>query len=304
MVHLQPLDLLGDGGRSRQEGRHDDQGAAVGGDARFQLEAGQDLGAEAVHRPVIDHGHRHVDGREGAEASPVDISQPAAIPAPAKSASGKSRMTTATSANAAEIEADARGLVQSGEPAGDGGAVAEDRLEAAPAAGDQMVAGIVLASGDRGPARRGLERRLVGCRQGPARHLELGVAGAAGEILDGVAVAIAGGEVEGGEVAASPQAGVDQADPLDEIGPVDGRDAAHAGDDVAHRDVHRPLALVLGADQLLPSSALRRQPVLEPAQGRHRVGVLVAQPLDELHGEGGRQGPGLVGGENRRERPA
>ena len=43
---------------------------------------------------------------------------------------------------------------------------------------------------------------------------------------------------------------------------------------------------MLDPDNLIGGCALRRQVFLEPAKSRHDHRVLIAQPLDELHGEG------------------
>ena len=96
-----------------------------------------------------------------------------------------------------------------------------------------------------------------------------------------------------GEVAAGAQDVVDQADALEELRPVDVGDQAHAGDDVAHGDVGRALALMLARAPLVGRRALARQPLFEPARAAGVTSrVLVAQPLDELDDEAvGRRRP-------------
>src|SRR5207237_158303 len=65
----------------------------------------------------------------------------------------------------------------------------------------------------------------------------------------------------------------------------------HAGDDVPHGDVHRPLVLVLAADELVGLGLARREPFIQPCERRRQLGILIPQPLDELYRERGGQGP-------------
>ena len=113
----------------------------------------------------------------------------------------------------------------------------------------------------------------------------LGEPGAARHLLDGGAVEVAGGEIHLAEGAAGAQDLVDRAHRLEELRPVDVGDQAHAGDDVADRDVGRALELVLLAHQLVGIRSFPDQALFQPAdRGRH-LGILVAQPLDELDDE-------------------
>ncbi len=104
-------------------------------------------------------------------------------------------------------------------------------------------------------------------------------------MLDGTAVEVAGGEIHFGESARRAQPGVDQADALEQLGPVDIRDQTHAGDDVAHADVGGALALLCMQHHVFHRAALLHQALLQPAEGRHGARVLVAQALGQLGGE-------------------
>ena len=100
-----------------------------------------------------------------------------------------------------------------------------------------------------GAALGRLARALDGA-QGDA-HLPL--AGAVGQLLDRLAIAVAAQEVHaavdaGGIALEHP---LDEADRLEVLAPVERRDEAQAGDDVGDRDLRRRLALVLAADGLL-----------------------------------------------------
>ncbi len=101
-----------------------------------------------------------------------------------------------------------------------------------------------------------------------------------------MAVEVTRREIHRREVAVRRQRDIDQADALEELGPVDGRHLAHAGDDVAHGDVHRALFLVFLAHDLVGGRPLRRQAVVEPAQHRRHRGVLIAQALHQLDRKG------------------
>jgi hypothetical protein len=139
------------------------------------------------------------------------------------------------------------------------------------------------------------------------RHLELGSAGAARELLDGVTVAVAGREVHGAEVTVGSQRLVDEADAFEELGPVEGGHRPHAGDHVAHRHVHGGLVLELDSHELVGRRSRGRELLVEPGERRHGLGILVTQALDELDGERRRQcgcvkgsereGPGRLSGE-------
>ena len=103
-------------------------------------------------------------------------------------------------------------------------------------------------------------------------------------------IGIAGGEIELREIRVSAENLIHQADAFKKIGPLEGGHQAHAGDDVAHRHVHGRLQLVLLADDIVRGGLLFRQPLIQPRQDGANVGIHIAQPLEQLDGEGGRQG--------------
>jgi hypothetical protein len=103
-------------------------------------------------------------------------------------------------------------------------------------------------------------------------------------------VAITGGKVERREVRGRAQDLVDRTHALEELLPVERRHQAHARDDVADRHVHGRLPLVLEGGDLFAGGALGRELLVEPAQRRDLVGILLAQPLGELDGKGRWQG--------------
>ena len=158
-------------------------------------------------------------------------------------------------------------------------AEADGALQLLASVADEVEAGVTFAFVARG----------AGGGENLARDLQLGEPRAASQLFDGRAVEIPRGEIHGIEIRGAVQHLVDEAHAFEELGPVHIGHQAHAGDDVAHRDVRSALALVLFADQLLGARALRSDARLQPLQCRHHIRVLVAQPLHQLHREGRRQ---------------
>jgi hypothetical protein len=132
--------------------------------------------------------------------------------------------------------------------------------------------------------------RIPGALNDPVCHLDLGASAALRELLDRMPVAIARGKVERRKVRARAQDLVDPTHALEELFPVERRHQAHARDDVADRHVHGRLPLVLEGSDLFARGALGRELLVEPAQRRDLVGILLAQPLGELDGKGRGQG--------------
>ena len=60
------------------------------------------------------------------------------------------------------------------------------------------------------------------------------------QLFDRAPIEVAGAEIHLAIAAAGPKRGIDQADLLEQIGPIHRRDQAHARDDVAYRDVDAP----------------------------------------------------------------
>ncbi len=171
--------------------------------------------------------------------------------------------------------------------------VADLLLEHRSTVRDQVVAWILGATPDRGagPLRGGGGSLRGGHRQ--AGDLELGAGRGPGEVLDRVTVLVAGREVHGSEGRAGPQGDVDEADALEEVGPVEGRHHSHAGDHVADRHVHRGLVLVLGLDELVRRLSAGGDLLVEPPQRGSRLRILITQALHQLDREGGGPGSGV-----------
>ena len=118
------------------------------------------------------------------------------------------------------------------------------------------------------------------------RDVEFGGVRSARQFLDGGAIEIARGEIHVLEGAVGGKRVIDQADVLEQFFPVDVRDQAQAGDDVAHGDAGGALPLMDLAHHSVGGGALRRQTLVEPGQGRGDGRILIAQPMDQLDREG------------------
>ncbi len=121
------------------------------------------------------------------------------------------------------------------------------------------------------------------------RDVELGPMRAARELFDRVAIAVAGREVHRAVPRGRAEDAVDEADALEELRPVQRRHQGHAQDHVAHRHVGGGLKLVLDANDLVGRRPLGGQTLIQPEKRRRDGGILIAQPLDELDGEGGHE---------------
>jgi hypothetical protein len=129
-----------------------------------------------------------------------------------------------------------------------------------------------------------------------AGHLERGPGdaelrgiGSPGQLLDGVPVAVPGREAHLTERALGGQGAVDQADSLDEGGPVEVVDLANAGHDVADGDVGGRLPAVGLCDDLGGRGPCGCQTVEQPGEAGRRLRVAVAEALQQLNGQRLRQ---------------
>ena len=137
-----------------------------------------------------------------------------------------------------------------------------------------------------------LAGRFVGDAHGALRDLDLGKRRASGKLLDCGPIEIAGRKIHLAVDALGGEDIVYRAHALEQGQPVDFRDQPHADDDVADGDGGSDLSLLLVGDSQIGGRSAFRQPVVEPCQSRRDTWILVAQHVDELHGERIRDGPG------------
>ncbi|WP_162213178.1 hypothetical protein [Nostocoides australiense] len=128
--------------------------------------------------------------------------------------------------------------------------------------------------------------RAGGCEAGALQRgpgdVDLLLAGAAGQILDGRTVEVAGREVEGEVALVGAQFLLDEADRFEPVLPVHVGDQPQAGEDIAHGDDRGRLAVRLGDHQRLALAGV--DPRLQPLAD---LGVLEAsEALQQAGGEG------------------
>jgi len=121
-------------------------------------------------------------------------------------------------------------------------------------------------------------------------NVELCAVGAARQFLDGTAIKIARRKIHVAKRATGRQHVVHQTDALEQLRPINVRNHAHAGDDVAHRDDARTLPLMLVVYDRIGRRSLRSQMLVEPGERGSDAGILITQPMNKLHGECFRQG--------------
>ena len=115
-----------------------------------------------------------------------------------------------------------------------------------------------------------------------------------GEILDGVAVTVTGQKIHRRIAFVGAQALVNQTHALDELGPVECGNGAHAGDDVASRQVVGDLVGVFTMHDFIKADTFPVQPFIEEIERVSGPWMRVVQALQDLDRErlpqrGGRQ---------------
>ena len=281
VVHLELGDQLLDVGLAAEQRGHHHQRPQLGRHPVAQLELRQGSGADPLDDPEVRERDGEVGGRN--ESQQGEEQEAGSAHAGVRGEhQGRGEDERAQQRDRPQVGRHGRGEVGAGQPLSRANAKAELVFERRASLREQVISGVMPALVS-GIVRRG---SLLRTRHHPAGHLDLRAAGAPRQVLDRVAVAVAGREVERREVRAGAEYLVDPADAFEELLPVETRHEAHARDDVADGHVHGPLPVVLEAHDLFRRRALGREPLLEPAQRRHDVRILLAQALDELHGEG------------------
>ena len=223
--------------------------------AAAEFQSRQRRCAEAARHGAVHHRHCRVDGWH----QPQNTKQ--AEPRRAETLSvqrkhGYGEEDGGHNGPGTDIAADAEPPAQASRPRTGRRPEADGRLECAASAGEKVVAGISAAiclDADRRACR------LFCCLDGGAGDVEFRAVGAPRQFLDGAAIEIARREIHVAKRAAGGEHFVHQADALEQLGPIDVGNHAHAGDDVAHRDNAGALPLMLArAPPYLPSILARR----------------------------------------------
>ena len=280
VVHFQSLDLLLDLRGTSQQGRHDDHGSKRRRHAVAKLEARKRARREQGRHDAIQQGDGQIRGRERRHQPEHEQRGRPRAGGPGRE-KGRGENREGEDGDGSQVPGLGSRDVSAEEPASEGGPEAERHLEGPAAVADEIEAGVILAAVVE-IARRRPHDHLAG-------NLQLRAARAPRELLDGVAVAVAGGKVHRRIAGIRLEHAVDQADALEELRPVQGGHQAHAHDHVTDRHVHGRLPLMLEPHHVVGRRPLVGQPLVQPQEGGRHGGILIAQPLDELHREGGHQ---------------
>ena len=147
--------------------------------------------------------------------------------------------------------------------------IADLAFERLPALGEEMPARIASPQDFRlGNPVAIRFRRSHRRRQHLLGQIQFAVVTVTSEILEGIAIEVAAGEIHRRKSRMLPQLRIDQADTFKELWPVRLSDSAQAGDDVSNRDVRGALTLLCMPDRQVDIRPLLGQPILQPADGR------------------------------------
>ena len=281
-----------------EQRRHGDERAQVRGDAIPQLQRRQKGRGKAKVDCAIDQRNRGVDRGNGAEHAKRAKNRKANS-GDREDEQRRRKKDCGDKRNRRHIAADAERSVDARRPISHGQAIGNRLFEGAAPAREQMIAW-VAASGPLG---------CWGVSPGPlcrkhrrASDIELRAVRAARQFLDCAAVERARWEIHALEVAAGRENSIDEAEPLEQLLPVDIGNQAQAGDDVANRDVRRALPAMYVAHDCIGCRVLDRQTLVEPCQRRRDLRILIAQPMHELDRKGSRERPALMRDENDSDR--
>ena len=284
VMDFQPLHLLGNCGFADEQGGDHNHGPHRRRNSVAQFQGRQELSAEARGDRPVDDGHGQVLRRE--EAQQCQQEEPRIAHAGGADGHQRQRQNEPRhDGDGCDIAVDPTGPHQDRGPSSQGCPASQFLLEGLPAACQQMISWVCMAWTQAGTSARGCD--------GAVRDIQLRPPRMAREFLDGAAVEIARCEIHAPEGAARCQHLVHEAHTLDHLIPVEIGDEAQAGDDVAHTEIGSTLGPMEILHEAIDRRTARGQAFIQPGEsGYHRRG-LVAQPMDELNGEGIGQRAGL-----------
>ena len=178
-----------------------------------------------------------------------------------------------------EVDGGRLGEDETPNPPAEAGSKGDVGLEIGAALADEVVADVA------GAIRRGSAlHRLASALNSLQSHVQLRLAGGLGQLLHGLAVAVAAQEVHApispGRVAL--QNALDEADGLEELAPVEGGAETQAGDDVRHRDLGRGLALMLAPDRVLGGHVLGGEVRFDGGADGGKARAVLSQAFEKL----------------------
>ena len=283
VVDLKPLDLLAHGGDTSQHRGYHDDSAQAWRDAIAQFQPGQQRRPHLLRQRAVYHRDGHIRGRNETDDRECQKG-PAPCPGMGDGEQRQGQNDRRSDGNRAHVAHHADIRAKPTQPSLQRHAAAKIVLEGTPATGDQVKARVGFGPSVAIPIR-GCVACLAGRCDRACGNVGLRVARAPREFLDGAPIEIPGREIHRRKIASGAHDRVDGTDAFEEFRPIDHRDQAHAGYDIARRHVQRALALNFIMDNLVRRRALGCQFVVQPAQRRGRVRVPVAQTLRKLDGE-------------------
>jgi hypothetical protein len=262
-----------------QQHRDDQQGPERDRDPVSQLEPGQVVGRDRPAHQLVDDGRGHGGRRHRGEHARREQLE--------RTGAHRGRRAERRGQDQRRRAAERGGVGERGptgqrprEPDRDRRLIPQAPLQRRPPGPEQQLAGVLRRPG--GLVRHsGGHRRLAEVR--PPRQL-----------LDHVAVAIAGVEVRA-RSGHLPEGRFDGADPLHEVGPVDGAERPQAVDPVADRAGDGGLETVLLEHRLLGGGAGSGELLVEPRTSGSGPRIGPPEALDELHQERALQAAPPVG---------
>jgi hypothetical protein len=286
VVDLESLDRLLHVLAAREQRGYDHHGAKFRRHTIGEVELSEQAWSDDRGHQAMDEGHRDVGGghhREDAKEN-EDRNGCACAPGQEQRAGEDERGEDGDASEVSQHRMGAKRACDAGAP---GDPVAQALLERPPATRQEVISRILLgALGHRVPLSLAASPSgRAGQLHGLARHLELSSLRSPGQHLHLCPVHVARGEIHRGEPRNGSEHFVHHTDALEKLGPVDGGEPPHAGDDVADRDVRLGLRLVCLGYDLVGGRPLRSKVLVEPVEGGRDGHCLVTKPLDQLHGE-------------------
>jgi hypothetical protein len=310
VVHLELLDRLFDALVAGEQPGYDDHGSHLGGHAASEVEFAEQPGWNDNRDQAMDQGHGDIGGGDEGENPQEDEDWYAHARAPGQEQRAGEKQGS-EDGNQSEIAGCRMDAPRASNPDAHGEAVVQPLFERPPATRYQVVSRVLLSALGNGELRRrrfrwGGRRVQAGVRRGAlafapglagqrhrlVRHVQFRPRRTTGQLLDGLPVLVARGEIHGSESGSRSEGLVHQTHALEKLRPADGRHPPHAGDDVPDGDVRRGLSLMHLTHDFALGSPLGGQGLVQPVEGRCDRQRLVTEPLQQLHGERTGQGGG------------
>src|SRR6266853_5341924 len=218
-MDLEPFDLFLHRGLGRQERRNYDDRAQARWYAVDQGQSRQERRTEPDGDVAVDQRYGGIERRR--QSNDGERSErPAGDPNVGEEDQRHREHERADDGNDREIARQPHRRVQADKPAFHRWAKFEFLLEGSPPGRYEIVPGIALALGHGTMFGRSLGRVAFGGGGGALGDFQLRITGAAGKLLDGAPIEISRGKIHLRESAVGSEDGIDQADFLEEFGPV------------------------------------------------------------------------------------